>query len=112
MDAMLSSIRECLRGVQSIVPLIQTPALQFLGASIIRELDMLERFMLLRHGGSDILPPRTMAAMDESKQKIIYFLLQLRRHARIPIQLPTNLTFEFFFSAKEAAEPPRVRDRW
>jgi hypothetical protein len=112
LDAMFSSISECLRQVQPIVPRIETPDLQYIGNQIIAALDELERFATrVRSERPHHFSPQSRDDVDAAKLRLIGLLLQMRHRAGVSIQLPTNLTSEFFFSAEEAAQPPAIFNR-
>ncbi len=107
LDAMFQSLRDALGMVQRIVPTFQALDLQNDGARIIAELDNLERLHVSRREDwSYSLSRDTRDAMDAAKLRIVQLLLRIRRRARIPMQLPTNLMFDHFYSPQQAAAAP------
>ena len=108
MGAMYNSIGAALGAVQRITPLIQDQGLQFACGEIIRALDDVERTRLTSSGvHSGRLTPEVRSEIDQNKQKVVRLLLELRRAAAIPMQLPFALQTDHFWGADEANEPPK-----
>jgi hypothetical protein len=107
LEAMYSSIGRSLGIVQSLIPRIRNQALQLACLEIVGALDAIERTQLESKVQVSVdLPPEMQAEIDKNKMKIIRLLLEIRRAAKIPMQLPFALQIGHFFSQKEADSPP------
>jgi hypothetical protein len=107
LDAMYDSIGNALGAVQAIAPLIQDQPLQFACVEIIQALDSIQRVRL--HSDvkvSNHLPVELRTAIDLNKQKIVRLLLEIRRAACVPMQLPFSLQTDHFWGGDQANEPP------
>jgi hypothetical protein len=107
LDAMHTSIGHALGEIQRLIPSIQDQTLQNLCLEIVGALDAVERFRV----GNGILvsrnfPPHHLGMIDEQKLKVVRALLEIRRLAQIPMQLPFSLQYGHFFSLAEANSPP------
>lgn len=108
LEAMYSSLGQSLAIVQSLIPRIRDQALQFACLEIVGALDAIERTQLeSKAENSFSLPPEMQVEIDKNKIKIIRLLLEIRRAAKIPMQLPYVLQIDHFYSKKEADGPPR-----
>ena len=108
LEAMYSSIGRSLSAVQNLIPHIRDQALQFACLEIVGALDAIERIQLESKAQISVgLPPELQIEIDQNKMKIIRLLLEIRRAARIPMQLPFALQINHFFSQEEADSPPR-----
>jgi TIR domain len=111
LDAMYNSLAEALGKVQKLIPKIEEPAFQYTASKIIASLDAIERTKIDVSGHwSYNLSERDVKLIDEEKLEIIRLLLEIRRAAKIPIQLPYILQLDHFFDTKEASQPPRSKD--
>lgn len=109
LDAMYQSLGDSLGRVQRIVAKVIDPSLQRNGLEIVRELDAIERTRSKgRSGMSNHLPSETKSSLDERKRNIVRLLLEIRRAARLSMQLPLDLETDHFYSAEEANAPPRT----
>ena len=108
LQAMYDSIGAALGIVQRITPRLRDQALQFACGEIITALDEIERTQLRSRGVHSFnLSPDVRSEIDQNKQRVVRLLLELRRAAAIPMQLPFALQTDHFFGADEANEPPR-----
>jgi hypothetical protein len=101
-DAMFSSLSECRATLQRLVAYIEPVEAQRLVASVIGELDLIER---IDKSGSRYADP-SKGQIDNAKLRIIAALLALRDLAQVSFVLPTSLTQEVFFTAEEASKQP------
>jgi len=109
MQSMYNSIGKALGTIQQLTPRIHDQALQFVCGEIINALDHIERVQTLSDAGvSNHLPNVLKKQIDENKQKIIRLLLEIRRAAKIAIQLPFVIKTDHFWGAEQANEPPKT----
>jgi hypothetical protein len=107
LSAMYDSVGNALGKVQAIAPVVQDQALQFACVEIIRALDAIERVRLLSDEKvSNHLPVDLRNGIDLDKQKIVRLLLEIRRAANIPMQLPFALQTDHFWGGGQANERP------
>ncbi len=107
--AMYDSIGKALGAVQALTLQISDQALQLACVEIIRALDDIER----AQNGSDAsvsnhLSRSVRQKIDFSKQKIVRLLLEIRRAAKIPMQLPFAIQTDHFWGEDQANETPSV----
>jgi hypothetical protein len=96
-EAMFASLAECRSNLQRLVVFIEPENLQKMVATIISELDYIER-------------NRTRVEnINAAKVHIIGLLLQLSRAAAIPFALPPSVTEEVFFTQAEADAAPNIQ---
>lgn len=108
MDSMYKSIGKALGTVQSIIPEIQDQALQYVALEIVGALDAIERVRTLSDAGVSVhLSPDLASEIDRQKVKVVRLLLEIRRAAKIPIQLPFALRLDHFWGQDAADSPPR-----
>ncbi|MDY6895675.1 MAG: TIR domain-containing protein [Thermotogota bacterium] len=113
LPSMFTSLHECLREIQKILPSISDQGLQYLVLQIVMHLDEIERIGKNREKSEKIvqwsnsLPSGERQKIDEQKIPIIKLLLELRREVGIAISLPTALNFDHFYSLDEANQVPR-----
>lgn len=108
MRAMYDSIGTALGIVQRVTPRLHDQALQFACGEIIRALDEIERVQMRSDEVvSNHLDPELRRTIDQNKQKVVRLLLELRRAASIPMQLPFALQTDHFWGTEQADEPPR-----
>lgn len=109
--AMYDSIGEALGHIQPLIPRIKDQRLQFAALKIVRALDAIERVQSQSDVGiSNNLDPHLRASIDSHKHDVIRILLEIRRAAAVPIQLPTALQTDHFIGQDEARQPP-IRGR-
>jgi hypothetical protein len=111
-DAMFESLAQCRASLQKMVVYVEPADLQRLVASVIGELDFIERRRIQL--GNSISDP-IEAEIDGAKLRIISSLLKLKDAAGVPFELPTSLTEEMFFRREEAdaaPEGPVTPDPW
>lgn len=107
MNSMYQSIGEAIGRVQSILPRIRDQRLQFVALRILRALDDVERVRTRSDAGvSNHLEPRLREQIDDSKRQVVRLLLEIRRAAALPIQLPMSLRTDHFWGKEAANEPP------
>jgi hypothetical protein len=107
MRAMYNSIGQALGIIQNLIPGIRDQALQYVALEIVGALDAIERVKTLSDAGvSNHVSPELRSAIDQEKIKIIRLLLEIRRAARIPIQLPFALRLDHFWGQDAADSPP------
>lgn len=99
-DAMFASLAECRASLQKVVVYVEPSRLQRLVASIIGELDFIERRRATVHSKSGEFQ------VNSSKLRVIAALLRLRDEARIPFEIPRSVTEECFFSEEDASSQP------
>ena len=105
--AMYDSIGKAIAAMQRLTPRIDNPALQFTCGEIINALDDIDRVRTKSDAQvSNNLQPQLGRLIDDRKQKIVRLLLEIRRAAQIPMQLPFALNTDDFFSP--ADEPPAI----
>jgi sporulation protein YlmC with PRC-barrel domain len=106
---MYDSIAKSLGEVQSITIRIHDQVLQRLCVEIIRGLDEIER---TQRGSevtySNFLRPDLAEFIDDRKLRIVKCLLEIRRMAKIPMQLPFALRTDHFWSGDQADAPPEA----
>jgi hypothetical protein len=106
--AMYDSIGKAIGEVQNITPRIQDHALQYSCLEIIRALDEIERVRTRSDAWvSNSLSPTLRTYIDQQKLVIVKLLLEIRRAADIPIQLPFALRTDHFFRLEQADEQPK-----
>jgi hypothetical protein len=109
LDAMYESIGHAIGNVQRITPQITSPSLQRAGLEIIASLDIVERTRRSTNAGvSNHVAPAIKAEIDSQKRNVVRLLLEIRRAARLPIQMPYDLQVEHFFSVAEGDARPRA----
>ena len=108
MRSMYDSIGKALGAVQQLMPRIHDQALQLACGEIIGALDDIERAQTRSDAGvSNHVPPPIRDQIDLSKQKIVRLLLQIRRAAKLPMQLPFAIQTDHFWGSEQAHERPR-----
>lgn len=106
-DAMYASIGEALGTVQRLVPRIEDPALQNVCLEIMAALDRIQRTKANpRIGYSGRSHRERIRHIDEQKLNVVRSLIEIRRAARISMQLPLNLVHGHFFTVEDADSPP------
>ena len=109
LSSMYASIGNALGQLQRITPGIHDQSLQFACGEIIRALDEIDRAQLKSDAGvSNHLPTDLRKNIDQNKQKVVRLLLEIRRAAKIPMQLPFALQTDHFWGDDQANQPPRV----
>ena len=109
LSAMYESIGMAIGKLLRIVPRIDDQALQFVCGEIINALDSIDRVQnMSRAGVSNHLDLHLRQEIDQNKMRIVRLLLEIRRAAQIPMQLPFSLRTDHFFSG--ADEPPESSD--
>jgi hypothetical protein len=99
LEAMFASIGKALGELQQIAPRIEDQALQFVCGEIINALDAIDRVQKESSARvSNHLEPHLRKMIDENKMRIVRLLLEIRRAAQIPMQLPFALRTDHFFS--------------
>lgn len=107
MSAMNGSLGNTLGTIQPLTATIGDPALQYAALEIIAALDAIERIAKDTGAGvSNHLPPDAANNIDQHKMHIIRHLLEIRRAAKIPMQLPYNLRIDHFFQQQDADRAP------
>jgi hypothetical protein len=101
-DAMFASLAECRATLQRLVAFVEPTELQCLVASIIGELDFIER----RGKSKGELHRSGEFQIDGAKLRIIATLLKLRDAAGVSFVLPTSVTEEVFFTSEDASKEP------
>jgi TIR domain len=108
LSAMYSSIGKALGVLQQLTIQIHDQALQVACGEIIRALDDIDRAQTRSSAGvSNHLPQSIREKIDLSKQKVVRLLLEIRRAAKIPMQLPFAIQTDHFWGAEQADEKPR-----
>lgn len=109
MDAMRASIGDAISMVQPKIPDISEPSLQRAALEILASLDSIERLSTrFTQHISNLLPTRARTEIDGHKRDIIRLLLEVRRAAKLQMQLPFDLEYHHFFSVEQANEPPEL----
>lgn len=108
MDAMNRSLADALGRVQRLASTISDPSLGHAANKIVAALDHIERISSSHHEQySYSFPPDAISEIDDLKVQIIRLLLEIRRAAKIPIQLPHNLRIDHFFDQAAADTSPQ-----
>lgn len=108
LSAMYSSIGKALGILQQLTLQIHDQALQVACGEIICALDDIERAQTRSDAGvSNHLPQAIRESIDLSKQKVVRLLLEIRRAAKIPMQLPFAIQTDHFWGAEQADEKPQ-----
>lgn len=108
MHAMYDSIGEAIGHVQAAIPLISDSNLQFVASKILCTFDSIERVRLQSNERiSNFVDPGLARAIDNQKLQVIRLLLEIRRAAALPIQMPMALRTDHFFGPEAAREPPK-----
>ena len=111
LEAMYSSIRQSLGVVQRLIPEVQDQALQCVVVEMMGALDDIERCQRSSDARvSNHLPTELANEIDEKKTTLIRLLLEVRRAAAIPIQLPFSIRTDHFFGLDNANSPPRLEN--
>ena len=105
LETMYASIGEAIGNLQKIAPRIIDHALQYSCNQIIAELDRIERTKLKADSRISNFHPQKKL-IDTHKLNVINFLLEIRRKASIPMQLPHTLNNEHFYGLEEANSAP------
>jgi hypothetical protein len=109
LHAMYDSVGKALGMLQRVTPRIHDQALQFACGEIIQALDDIDRVQTRSNAGvSNHLTPNLRERIDQSKQKVVRLLLEIRRAAKIPMQLPFALRTDHFWGNDQADEPPKA----
>lgn len=109
MNAMRRSILDGLGQVQWIAPRLATPSLQRAASELVTFLDSIDRLSAsAKNSISCTLPGPLKASIDDNKREVIRVLLDVRRAAMLPVQLPFDLAYDHFFSAQDADQAPRA----
>ncbi len=107
MRSMYDSIGKAIGAVQQLTPQIRDQALQLACGEIISALDDIERTRMHSNAvGSHHLPQSVRQQIDLHKQKVVRLLLEIRRVAKIPMQLPFAIQTDHFWGPEEADEKP------
>ena len=105
LDTMYVSIGDAIGALQQLAPQIRDHALQFACNQLIAELDAIERTRReARSRISNFHPQKRQ--IDKHKLNVAQLLLEVRRTAKISMQLPSTLKNEHFFGLDEANGPP------
>ena len=108
-SAMNRSLGQVLGTVQPLSSQIADPSLQYAALEIIAALDGIERIANNSGVGvSNHLSPGDANDIDQHKMQIIRHLLEIRRAAKIPMQLPYNLRIDHFFRQQDADQAPAL----
>jgi hypothetical protein len=102
---MYDSIGMAIGRIQQMIPRIMDQALQFTCNQLLAELDNVERTRGSGYNGISNFHP-LKRQIDRHKQRVVNLLLEIRRMAGIPMQLPTALGNDHFYGLDEANEPP------
>jgi hypothetical protein len=106
--AMYDSIGKTIGELQNLTPNIHDPTLQYSCLEIIRALDEIERVKRQSDAGvSNFLSPDLRTHIDQKKLVIVRLLLEIRRAADIPMQLPFALRTDHFYRFEQADEQPK-----
>lgn len=109
MRSMYGSISAAIGRVQSLIPQMEDQSLQFVALQIVRALDDIERVRVASNVGvSNHLPTPLRKRIDAQKRRVVRLLLEIRRAAALPIQLPMSLQVDHFFGREAADQPPHV----
>ncbi len=109
LHAMYSSFGEILGVIQPKISQISDQALQLNALEILSALDEIERIGRQSDARvSNHLEPRSAAAIDREKIRMIDSLLEMRRAANLAIQLPLSLQIDHFFGVESANEAPKI----
>jgi hypothetical protein len=109
LPAMYASIGKAIAELQRISPRVHDQRLQFVCLQIISALDEVERFA--RTSGAHIsnsLSPEERRVIDSHKLQVVRALLEIRRAACIPMQLPFSLRVDHFFRHEDAEAKPQL----
>jgi hypothetical protein len=107
LEAMGRSIRDSLGTVQSLIPSVKDQSIQYAAQQIWAALDEIERITASsRVWVSNHLKPHEVSGIDRQKMKVVKLLLEIRRAADIPMQLPHTLNVDHFFGQEAADSPP------
>ena len=107
LHAMYSSVGEAIGLVQTVIPRVADQRLQFVSLQIVRALDNIQRVRNQSEARvSNHLEPRLRGHIDDQKRQVIRLLLEIRRAAALPIQLPMALHTDHFFGVEAARMPP------
>ena len=111
LDAMFQSIAKSLGSIQPIIPKIRDLSIQHICLKIVSGMDEIERFQLIYQGleYSNHIKKEDKKIMDDIKIYILNSLLELRRKAQISIHLPTELSFDHFYTLDQANQEPKIR---
>jgi hypothetical protein len=103
-NAMFASLADCRVALQKMIAYIEPADVQQLVASIVGELDFIER----RKGAllACVASHAAKVQVNGAKLRIIAAMLQLKERAGVSLELPVSVTEEVFFSEEEANEPP------
>jgi len=106
---MYDSIGAAIGLLQMIIPQIQDQALQYDCNEILVHLDQVDRTRLLAPERiADFVSAPIKLKINHSKQQVVQLLLNIRRTAGIPMQLPTALRSEHYFGIDQANGPPKM----
>jgi hypothetical protein len=107
--AMFRSLADCRVTLQKLIVYVEPEERQQLVASIISELDFIERRSAGYMHWSFKDFKKMAAAVDGAKIRIIAALLQLSKAAKISFVLPPSITADYIYSKEDADAPPSNR---
>jgi TIR domain len=111
LEAMRRSLGDALGNIQLLIPDIDDQALQYVAQQVWAALDEIERILASSRADiSNHLRPDVASKIDQQKLKIVRHLLEIRRAAKIPMQMPFTLQMDHLFG-KEAADSPPLPTR-
>jgi hypothetical protein len=104
--AMFRSLYDCRVNLQKLIVYVEPEEQQRLVASIIGELDFIERRSAgyMHQSFADF--KKMAAAIDGAKIRIISALLKLSKAAKVSFVLPTSLTADSIYNKEDADAPP------
>ncbi|WP_426293290.1 TIR domain-containing protein [Dyadobacter endophyticus] len=107
LPAMYKSIERAIGSIHQIIPNIIDQELQFICLKIVKALDRIDRTKFLSVSRSDQLPVDIRTDIDSDKREVLRLLLEIRRAAKISIQLPFEIKFDHF-APEHADEQPSL----
>ena len=108
-EAMFASMSDCRVALQKQIVFVRPREAQRLVASIIAELDLVERAGQRLFTGEI---PDMMRAVDGAKLRIIAAMGVLARLSGTPLELPALPTEELFWTLEDADAPPSGPEAW
>lgn len=105
LKAMYDSINNSIGIVNSLIPNIHNQELQFICGQIVSALDRIERTQTSSVSWSHNLPVNIREKIDTYKLDVVRLLLEIRRAAKIPMQLPFSLKLDHFYPDTANEQP-------
>jgi len=108
-EAMFASMSDCRVALQKQIVFVRPREAQQLVASIIAELDLVERVSQKEFAWEGL---GTIGTVDGAKLRIIAAMRTLAKMSGTPVEFPTSITEELFWAPEDADAAPSGQETW